>query len=407
MTAKRQPLAGVRIADFTWIGAGSYTTKILADLGADIIKIESSVHPDSLRLSAPFKNGVKGIDNSGYFADRNTSKRSVTLNLKHPEGVKLARRIIAESAVVANNFTPGTMEKLGLSYETLSADREDLIYLEMSTHGRDGPEAHVVGYGLTIGAMTGLQALSGLPDRDPAGTGTNYPDHIPNPGHAAFALIAALRHRRRTGKGQRIDIAQTEPTIAMMAPAFLRQSANGVATQRSGNREAGAAPHGVYPCRGEDRWIAIAVRRDSEWQALCAELGDPALDRAEWQSAAGREGDQDRLDAALAAATRQREAEPLMQALEALGVAAGVVQTSADVLERDPQLAHRGHWRRLHHGVMGEITFNGLPFRFASGETGPFRPSPLIGEHTEEICRDLLRLSEGEIAALSESGVLK
>src|SRR3546814_292031 len=266
-------------------------------------------------------------------SDRNTSKCSITLNLKRPEGVEIARRIIAKSAIVANNFTPGTMEKLGLDYETLNANRDDLIYLEMSTHGRDGPEAHVVGYGLTIGAMTGLQALSGLPDRDPAGTGTNYPDHIPNPGHAAFALIAALRHRRRTGKGQRIDIAQTEPTIAMMAPAFLRQSTNGVSTARMGNRDDGAAPRGVYPCAGEDRWIAISVRSDDDWRALCSELGEPGLNRAGWKTVVGRESDQDHIDTVLAEVTRRRDGEALMRGMQAQGVAAGVVQTAADVLE--------------------------------------------------------------------------
>src|SRR3546814_455916 len=163
----------------------------------------------------------------------------------------------------------------------------------------------------------------------------------------------------------------------------------------------------VYPCAGEDRWIAISVRSDDDWRALCSELGDPGLNRAGWKTVVGRESDQDHIDTVLAEVTRRRDAEALMRGLQAQGVAAGVVQTAADVLERDPQLFHRGHWRRLRHAVMGEITFNGLPFLFAGGETGPFRPSPLIGEHTKEICRSLLELSDAEIAALAKSEVLK
>ncbi len=398
------PLDGIRIADFTWIGAGSYTTKMLADLGADVIKIESSIHPDSLRLSAPFKDGKRGIDNSGYFADRNSSKRSITLNLKTADGVALARKLIACCDIVANNFTPGTMEKLGLGYDTLRQGREDLIFIAMSTHGSEGPEAKTVGYGLTIGALTGLHALSGLPGREPAGTGTNYPDHIPNPGHAAFALLAALRHRRRTGRGQRIDMAQTEPMIAMLAPAIMRQAANGIATEPAGNRDPAAAPHNVYRCRGHDRWIAISVPGDAEWAALAGVLG---LARPEWATFAGRKSDEDALDDAIAAAVAERDAGALMAELQALGVAAGVVQTAKDVLLDDPQLAHLGHWRRLPHKVMGEVTFNALPFRFTRASIGPHAASPLIGEHTAEICRDVLGLDDTRIEALAAADVLK
>src|SRR5690606_37699198 len=203
---KKLPLEGVVIADFTWIGAGAYTTKMLGDLGAEVIKIESSVYPDSLRLSAPFKDKKPGINRSGYFADRNTSKRSIVLNLKTEEGLVLVRKLIAGADIVANNFAPGTMEKYGLGWDDLSRDRKDLIHLSMSTQGAEGPESNAVGYGLTISALTGLHYMSGLPGLEPVGTGTNYPDHIPNPGHAAFAVMAALRHRRRTGEGQRIDI---------------------------------------------------------------------------------------------------------------------------------------------------------------------------------------------------------
>ena len=404
--SKELPLEGVVIADFTWIGAGAYTTKMLGDLGADVIKIESSVYPDSLRLSAPFKDKKPGINRSGYFADRNTSKRSVVVNLKDPEGISLVKRLIAGADIVANNFTPGTMEKLGLGYDDLSRDRQDLIYLSMSTQGAEGPESNAVGYGLTISALTGLYHMSGLPGMEPAGTGTNYPDHIPNPGHAAFAILAALRHRRRTMQGQRIDIAQTEPTIAMLANAVIRQSANNVNTGPNGNRIDGAAPRGVYPCAGHDRWIAISVSSDANWMRLAEVLGQD-LDRPEWQTHDGRDADQDAIDDTIAVRTAERDAFDLMAALQARGIAAGVVQASKDIVADDPQLQHMGHWRRLDHGEMGEMTFNGLPFRFQGAELGPHSAAPLLGEHTREVLRERLGLSETEINSLDERGVLK
>src|SRR5262245_21143174 len=179
----RFPLQNVRVTDFSWVGAGSYTTKLLADLGAEVLKIESTTRVDSLRLSGPFKDKIPGLNRSGYFADRNTSKRSVTINLKTPKGVDLVRELIKKSDIVANNFTPGTMEKLGLGYDDLERIRPGIIYLGMSFQGADGPESDTLGFGLTIGALVGLQHLTGLPGRKPAGTGTNYPDHIPNPCH--------------------------------------------------------------------------------------------------------------------------------------------------------------------------------------------------------------------------------
>jgi benzylsuccinate CoA-transferase BbsF subunit len=273
----RSPLHGVRVADFTWIGAGSFTTKLLADHGADVIKIESRSRMDSLRNSRPYKDGVPGINRSGYFADRNSSKRSTTLNLKTENGKELARRLIATSDIVANNFTPGTMEKFGLGYEVVREIRKDIIYIAMSMQGAAGPEHQYLGYGLTMGALTGLQFLSGLPDREPAGTGTNFSDHIPNPCHAAFAILAALRHRRQTGVGQYIDIAQTEPTIALLGPIMGDCSVNNRIAERSGNERPPLAPHGVYRCRGEDRWIAISAWRDATWAALRGVLGDPPL----------------------------------------------------------------------------------------------------------------------------------
>ena len=202
------PLTGIRVADFSWVGAGPFLTKPLADHGADVVKVESRTRVDPIRSMAPFRDAVTGTDRSGYFANRNTSKRSMCLDLKHPRGRELAMRLIEVSDVVVNNFSPGTMDRLGLGYDAARAVRPDVIYLEMPMLGTEGPHRDCRGYGLTIAAAGGLLGLTGYDDAPPVGTGTNYPDHVPNPLHGAVAVLAALRKRRRTGQGEYIELAQ-------------------------------------------------------------------------------------------------------------------------------------------------------------------------------------------------------
>jgi benzylsuccinate CoA-transferase BbsF subunit len=402
------PLAGVRVTDFTWIGAGSYATKILADYGADVIKVESSRRIDALRMSAPYKDGIKGINRSGYFADRNTSKRSITLNMKHPKAAALIRRLIAKSEVVANNFTPDVMTRFGLGYADVCRFKPDIIYLAMSMQGSSGPESRYLGYGASMAALTGIQHLIGLPGREPIGTGTNYPDHIPNPCHAAFAVLAALRHRRRTGQGQYIDVAQTEPMLALIGPTLLDLTVNDHEQQAVGNDHPTAAPHGVYPCRGVDRWIAICVMTDRQWSALVDVLGNPAWAAADiWSCSGARYLHRVELSRALRSETAKWRAEELMQKLQQRSIPAGVVQNAEDIVTQDPQLAHRGHWIRLRHPEMGTTIYNAAPFRSKQMPAGALRPAPLLGEHTEEICDELLELSSGQVEALRADGVLE
>lgn len=402
------PLHGIRIADFSWLGAGSYATKILADMGADVIKIESSTRLDSLRMGAPYKDGKPGVNRSGYFADRNTSKRSITIDMKHPRALGLIRKLIVQSDIVANNFTPGVMEKFGLGYPETQAMKPDIIYLAMSMQGAEGPESGYLGYGSSIVSLTGLQHLSGLPGREPAGTGTNYPDHIPNPCHAAFAVLAALRFRRRTGIGQYIDLAQLEPTVALLGPTLLDLTVNGRNHECNGNRHEWAAPHGVYPCAGEDRWIAIAAMTDAHWAALVAVLGSPAWAAEDrWTTVVARHRDSAELDRLLGIETAKWKAEELMTALQAKGVPAGVVQNAEDVIKHDPQLAARGHWIKLPHAEMGDALYNAPPFRFSRTSVQLHAPAPLLGEHTREICLELLGVSNAEVDELIAQEVLK
>ncbi|MCW8085578.1 CaiB/BaiF CoA transferase family protein [Sabulicella glaciei] len=383
------PLAGVRIADFTWIGAGAYTTRMLADLGAEVIKIESATRFDTLRDARPFKDGIPGLNRSGYFADRNCGKRSVTLDLKHPQGLDLAKRIIAASDIVANNFAPGVMDRLGLGHDVVRALRPDAIYLAMSMKGATGPERDSRGYGLTIGALTGVQHFTSLPGRLPAGTGTNYPDHIPNPSHAAFAVLAALRHRRRTGEGQAIDIAQTEPTIALLSPLLLDHAVNGGGPLPRGNSHPDMVLQGVFPCKGADRWIAISLRDAAEAARAAALLG---------LSEASAE--------ALARATQHWDAVALAEALQAQGVPAGPVLDARGVLE-DPQLAARDHWARLPHEEVGPTVYNASPIVMDGLPRHPSRAAPLLGQHTREVLENMLGLAPSEVDELAAAGVLR
>jgi benzylsuccinate CoA-transferase BbsF subunit len=400
------PLAGIRVLDFCWVGAGSYMTRLLADHGADVIKVETRTRVDPVRTSPPYADGVPGVNRSGYFTDRNSSKRSLTLNMKVSRARELARELVRHCDIVSNNFTPGVMDRFGLGYDQVHALNPAAIYIAMSMQGDSGPERDYLGFGLTISALVGLHHLTALPGREPAGTGTNYPDHVPNPAHAAFAVLAALRHRRRTGQGQYIDMAQTEPTIALLAPAILDYTVNGNDQSPAGNQSPSRAPHGVYRCRGDDQWIALAVRTDGQWRAASEVLGlQPGAQEPDWSTADGRHADRDRLDDAVAAAAAGHDAETLAGQLIARGVPAAPVRT-ADRVIADPQLAHREHFQLLRHPEMGERIYNRPPFRFSAADNSLTRPAPLLGQHTAEICRELLGMDETQVDDLRRDGVL-
>lgn len=397
-------LDGVRVIDFTWVGAGAFTTRLLAEHGADVVKIESSTHVDSLRIGPPFAGGEPGVNRSGYFAERNANKRSVTVDLKHPDGLALVKRLIVGADIVANNFRPGVMEGLGLGYEEVSTLNPQVIYLSMSMQGSAGPESGYLGYGITIAAIAGVTALSAEPGRYPVGTGTHYPDHIPNPGHAALALLSALRHRRRTGKGQLVEVAQTEPTIATVGPQIMQWTADGVDAPPVGNRHPHWVPHGVFPAAGDDRWVAIAVRDDSEWAALVTGLGlDPGLADLTFPERLARVESIEKLVAESTAAT---DAGELMTRLQDAGVPAGLVSTSRDLLDDDPQLAHRGHWQQLDHPEMGRTSYGTAPFRLSATPGALTSAAPLLGQHTREVLSEL-GIPDSEIDRLDTAGVLR
>jgi benzylsuccinate CoA-transferase BbsF subunit len=397
----------LRVLDFCWVGAGAFVTRLLADMGADVIKVESRAHPDNLRLSGPHKAGARHLEGSGYFASRNTNKKSIALNMGRPEARALAKELARKCSVVTNNFRPGVMERWGLGYAELAAADPALIYLAMPMQGSSGPHKSYIGFGSTIAAISGLVEMSGSPQRAPIGTGTHYPDHVPNPGHALVALLAAIFHRLRTGEGQYIELAQLESTVNLLGPSILRYSATCALPHRTGNRREGSAPCGVFPCSGDDVWCAIQVETDAGWQALVEVLGRPQwMSDARFETLMGRGQSIDTIEVKLAQETRKHDAAELVSRLQARGVASSVVETSRDVME-DAQLNARGYWRAIDHAEMGRITVNVPPF--FSAEEGRKRepaPPPLLGEQTREIATSLLGLSESECTRLMNEEVL-
>jgi benzylsuccinate CoA-transferase BbsF subunit len=400
------PLSEIRVADFTWVGAGPFLTKPLADHGADVVKVESRTRVDPIRSMAPFRDGVKGLDRSGYFANRNTSKRSLCLDLKHPAGRELALRLIEVSDVVVNNFSPGTMDKLGLGYDDARAVRPDVVYLEMPMLGTEGPYRDCRGYGLTIAAAGGILALTGYPDRSPVGTGTNYPDHVPNPLHGVVAVLAALRKRRRTGQGEYIELAQLESTVNAIGPALVAAAA-GETVERVGNDDDVAAPHGVYPCTGNDRWCALAVFDDAQWRATREVLGTAEWDdHPDLDTADGRRRSRRLLDQLVAKATRAWDADRLADVLASRGVPASAVLDADDLLNRDPQLRARGHWVRIDHEVMGPSVYDGIPYRLSATPGRLRSAAPLLGADSRAVCTDLLGISDDAYDALALEGAV-
>lgn len=399
-------LKGIRVLDFTWVGAGALVTQTLAIHGAEVIKIESSVHPDNLRVSPPFSPGHENVNGSGYFISRNGNKNSFALNMGTDKAREIARALLEKSDIVANNFRPGIMERWGLGYEQARTINPAVIYLAMPMLGSTGPHRDFVGFGSTIQAITGMVEISGLPDRPPIGTNTHYPDHVPNPGHALVVLLAALYRRKVTGQGANIELSQLESTVNVIGPEILAASV-GVRTTRSGNRVADAAPHGVFRCAGEDGWCAIAVRTDAQWDGLRQVLdAEQVLGSPRFASAEARKASEAELEQLISRYTVTWERELLAKALQQGGVPAYPVQSVGDLMA-DEQLQARGFWHHLDHAEIGPYVTGSLPFRWKDSPFGPTRPAPLLGEHTWEIAHRVLGMSKDDYDALCAEGVLR
>lgn len=402
----RQAFEDVRIADFGWVMVLPGTVKCLADHGAKVIRIESSLRPDVLRTHGPYRDGKPGPDRATHFAIMNDNKCGMTLNLKHARAMEVIKPIVAWADVVAEGFTPGTMDSLGIGYKSLRKIKPNIIMLSTCNLGQTGPYAPHPGFGVMLAAYSGFSHITGWPDREPSIPYGAYTDVVAPP-LGAVALIAALDYRRRTGKGQHIDLAQYEVGVNYLAPAILDYTVNGRVAERVGNRCEYAAPHGAYPCRGSDRWCAIGVFTNEEWSALCKAMGnppwcqDPRLTTPE-----GRKAHEPELDAHVAEWTRQLEAEEVMSFLQSAGVAAGVVKTCQD-LYADPQLRHRGHFQPLEHAEIGWHFYETPAFKLSETPAKLTAAAPTLGQHNEYVCTQLLGMPDGEFAALAADGVFE
>ncbi len=392
------PLAGVTVADFSWVGAGPRATKDLADLGATVIKIESRKRLDLGRLSPPFAGGKRDPDASTFFAITNTSKQAVTINLSDPRGVEVAKRLVSWADIVVENFSHGYMDRIGLSFDTLRAIKPDIIQVSVSVAGRSGPLGTMRGYGNSAGALSGMAALSGWEDRGPHMPPFAYGDVVA-PMFATVAMLAALEHRRRTGEGQHIDISQVEPLVHVMADVFAERQAG--RSEKPGNRDAGMAPHGAFPARGHEQWVAIAVRDDADWARL-AELA--AIHDPRFATLAGRKGAEDALDAALSAWTRGQDKHVLADRLSSAGIAAEPVADGRDVFT-DPELIERGHFRPIVHSKLGACDMPAPPLRFSESMIA-VGPPPNLGEHNHAVFVDLLGMDADRVRELVDTGAL-
>jgi crotonobetainyl-CoA:carnitine CoA-transferase CaiB-like acyl-CoA transferase len=432
----RMALSGVRILDFTRLGFGAQATLICGCLGAEVIRVESTTRPDPIRVMPPFvpdpgertagfgsatlsdTAGAPSANRGAVFYKYNTGgKKSITVDAANPLGLALLKDLVVVSDVVTESFAAGTLERWGLSYDAMREARSDVIYVSMCGFGHVGPDSSHVTMGPTAQALTGLTFLVGLPDRPPAGWTFSYLDHVG--GYlGAIAILTGLLHRARTGEGQYIDVSQLEPATALSGAILLDALVNHRPARRdgfpTGNRRdhPPTAPGGAYRAAGDDKWIVISCRTEEQWRALAKSMGDPPwCGDPRFSTLASRVVNADDLDRLVEDWTSGLERYDAMEMLQAAGVPAGVVQDAADRLERDPQLAARGHFTMLGNADVAPMPLEGVPFRMSATppDTGGaiHRGPPLLGEDTDEVLEGILGMDRDEIGSLRAKGVLR
>jgi len=411
----RRPLEGVKVADFSWFGAGPICGRLLADYGATVVRIESETRIDSLRIVAPFAKGKTGYNVSGYFNNYNAGKLGILLNLNSEQGHEIAMRLVEWADIFLTNITPRVVERWGFTYDKLIEVNPQIIAAYQPMCGFDGPHRDFLGFGAVLTPITGYSHLAGFPNRPPIGVGTNYPDYVINPGHTFIAIMAALRYKRRTGKGQRVECAQLESSIAPLGPAILDYTANGNVQNRSGNGIAEAAPHNAFQCKPhsdggrpmDQSWIAIACFSDEEWGWLTEVMDNPdwATD-AKFGTLARRKENEAELDQHISAWTADKDAYTLMEDLQSSGVPAGVVQSAREILDVDEHMKERGYYAYVEHPEAGLCAHDGPPFVLSKTPGSVRTPAPTLGEHTEYVMKEILGLDDEGIAELMVAGAL-
>jgi len=363
------------------------------------------VHHDRFRMSPPLVPGHEGSVNvSGPSNNLATNKLSASINIQHPKGKEMVLNLVEKSHVVVENYSTGVMDRLGLGYGVLKKRNPGIIMVSHTLMGQEGPWERVAGHGPSVAGPAGWTGLSGYADRDPISPAGAFMDFNINPHHSSLAVLAALHHWRKTGEGQHIDLSQYESIIGATGTAVLEYTALGRVRERAGYRSPYAAPQGVYQCvplvvgdRKEERWVAISVANDEEWRRLCQIIGQPDLAAdSRFATFDARKRNEDEIDRILGAWTADKVAEAVELRLQSWGVAAGVVETAKDLLETDPQLAARGHYRTTRHAEAGERTNDGPPFILSAAPI-ELRAAPILGEHNEYVFKGLLKMTEEQI----------
>ncbi len=403
---ERLPLYGYRILDLTAGWAGPYGTRLLADMGAEVIKVEAAGRWDVLRASPAVSGDAEEPWNkSPAFNHVNRNKYGCTVDLGQARGRELFLRLVARSDVIVEDYRAGVMESLGLSYDTLRSAKADIILVSLSGHGSSGPEKDFVANGGNLEHLGGISAISGYLGGGPHGTGVAYGD--PVVGIAAAAAVAlALWHRRRTGEGQQVEVAGWETMVGLIGECVVAYGMNGRLPQPMGNRHSSMAPHGCYRCEGDDQWVTIAVGDDEQFAALCQAMGRPELAAdPRFADVVSRYRNQETLDAIVGEWTRRRMPQAAAEALQAAGVAAGPV-LGVPALFDDPHLRARGFWESVAHPEAGTWDVDGVPWCLSRSPAHIRLPAPRLGEHNDYVLRGLLGLSEEEVRELATAGVI-
>lgn len=399
------PLEGIRVADFTWVWAGPFCTLQLAHLGAEVIRIETATRPCVTRMLPPWANGEFGINRSGYFNQYNQGKLSLTLDLKNARAVAIAKELVAKSDIVCENFAAGVMDRMGLGYSVLQQVKPDIIMIALSGYGATGPEREFVSYGPAQVPLSGMSSLTGYAGAPPMHAGISYGD--PTGGlHGAFAILAALLYRAQTGRGQFIDLSQQETSIAVLPEGVIDYTMNRTQPTRRGNRDPAMAPHGVFRCAGEQRWIAIAVRDDADWQRFTSAIGRPELSHdPQYRTLADRIRNEDRLEEIVTTWTLAHTPEDAMRILQQAGIPAFTSCSNKDLAE-DAHLEQAGFFVHLDHPEVGKQQHIGIPWHMSETQCVVRRPAPCLGEHTDYVLSEILHYSADEIAQLRAENVL-
>lgn len=403
-------LDGVKVLDLTWFGAGPIATRSLANMGADVVRVETAKRPDGLRITPPRPEGNASLNVGGYYNNFNAEKRSVAIDLTTERGHELGLELVKWADIFATNMTARAVRQIGMTWDTVREANPGIIAMYQPMQGMTGPHAEFIGFGAILSAVCGVNYLSGFEANPPVGVGTNYPDYVVNPIHAATALLAALRHRRRTGEGQLIDMSQLESSVAAFSGGVFAWDNARIPYERAGNRVPFAAPHGAFRCAEDgdrpDRWLVLACLDDAQWERCAEVCGHPEWARdPRFATLADRKANEDALDALVAEWAAGRRGPDALERLQAAGVPAGLVLNATEVLA-DEHLGERGYFVYLDHAEAGVRAYDGSGFRLSKTPVEPRTAAPLLGEHTWEIATGILGLSADEVGRLIAEQVL-